>query len=160
MNIISRQATCALLDAIEAGMFDKDMLLQTILSNFMSESDVQELIELNDWIVPGYTEEDEEPAEDDAPWEEGPQEDIVFHVDRDNPKMEETFENLMRFIGCYGEFQGIVYEVVTPDGFLIYDNSINTIYQLDDDRFEKWSVQRTEKNFVLINIMETEFYQY
>lgn len=53
----SRKYTCAVLDAVEEGMFDKDALIQDLLG-WMSEEDVKEFVRRND-LMP-WLEDDSE----------------------------------------------------------------------------------------------------
>lgn len=55
----SREFTCAVLDAVEQGILDKDTLIADLLG-WMSESDVEEFVRRNDLLeVVGIVEEDE-----------------------------------------------------------------------------------------------------
>lgn len=58
----SRKYTCAVLDALDEGMFDKDALIQDLLG-WMSEDDVKEFVRRNDlmpWLEDDSEEEDAE----------------------------------------------------------------------------------------------------
>ena len=57
----SRKYTCAVLDAVEEGMFDKDALIQDLLG-WMSEEDVKEFVRRND-LMPWLEDDSEEDAE-------------------------------------------------------------------------------------------------
>ena len=55
----SRAVTCALLDAVDEGIIDRDTLIQDLLG-WMSEADVAEFARRNDYLVLDEEEEEEE----------------------------------------------------------------------------------------------------
>jgi hypothetical protein len=58
---MSREYTSRLLDLIEDGMLDRDTVIMACIK-YMSESDVQDMMEMNEFIV----EQDEDEDEDDG----------------------------------------------------------------------------------------------
>ena len=59
----SRAVTCALLDAVDEGIIDRDTLIQDLLG-WMSEADVAEFARRNDYLVLDEEEEEELPSYD------------------------------------------------------------------------------------------------
>lgn len=59
----SRAYTCAVLEAVEAGMLDKDTLIQDLLG-WMSEHDVEQFVRRNDLLEAVGMADDEEEDED------------------------------------------------------------------------------------------------
>ena len=57
----SRRYTCAVLDAVSEGMFDKDSLIQDLLG-YLSEAEVKDFVRQND-LMP-WLEDDEEDEPD------------------------------------------------------------------------------------------------
>jgi hypothetical protein len=58
MNKKSRKYTLALLDAIDNGFVEPDEALQACLK-FMSDADIGEMIEANDFLPEGYWDKEE-----------------------------------------------------------------------------------------------------
>lgn len=58
---VTRKYTCAVLDAVEEGMLDKDALIQDLLG-WMSEDDVKEFVRRND-LMPWLEDDSEEDEE-------------------------------------------------------------------------------------------------
>lgn len=56
---MTRQYTNKLLEMIEDGLLDKDQVIRAFCS-YMSESDVQDMMESNEMIEPDEEEEDED----------------------------------------------------------------------------------------------------
>ena len=54
---MAREYTSRLLELVEEGMFDKDLLIEA-LANWMSENDVRELVQAEGWV--GFFDEEEE----------------------------------------------------------------------------------------------------
>lgn len=57
----SRKYTCILLDAVEEGMYDKDLLIQDLLG-YLSEEEVKDFVRKND-LMPWLEQDDEEDEE-------------------------------------------------------------------------------------------------
>jgi len=55
----TRKYTCAVLDAVEEGMLDRDALIQDLLG-YLSEAEVQDFVRKNDLMPWLEDEEDEE----------------------------------------------------------------------------------------------------
>jgi hypothetical protein len=60
---MSREYTSKLLDLIEDGMLDRDTVIMACVK-YMSEDDVQDMMEMNEFIV--EQDEDDEPDVDEA----------------------------------------------------------------------------------------------
>ena len=60
---MSREYTSKLLDLIEDGMLDRDTVIMACVK-YMSEADVQDMMEMNEFIV--EQDEDDEPDVDEA----------------------------------------------------------------------------------------------
>ena len=60
---MSRDYTSKLLDLIEDGMLDRDTVIMACVK-YMSEADVQDMMEMNEFIV--EQDEDDEPDVDEA----------------------------------------------------------------------------------------------
>ena len=58
-----RQATCRILELIEDGILDRDMVINSCLK-YMSESDVRDMAHCNDFGL-----DDDEEDEEDEEWE-------------------------------------------------------------------------------------------
>ena len=54
---VTRKYTCAVLDAVSEGMFDKDQLINDLLG-YLSEAEVQDFVRKND-LMPWLEDEDE-----------------------------------------------------------------------------------------------------
>lgn len=62
----SRAYTCAVLEAVDEGILDKDTLIQDLLG-FLSEADVEQFVRANDLLEAVGIEEDEEDDYDGQP---------------------------------------------------------------------------------------------
>ena len=62
----TRQATCRILELIEDGILDRDMVINSCLK-YMSESDVQDMAHCNDFGLDD--DDDDEEDEEDEEWE-------------------------------------------------------------------------------------------
>ena len=60
----TRKYTCAVLDAVDEGMLDKDQLIQDLLG-YLSEDEVQDFVRKND-LMPWLEDEEEDEYEDDG----------------------------------------------------------------------------------------------
>ena len=58
---VSRKYTTALLDAVDEGMYDKDLLIQDLLG-YLSEAEVEDFVRKND-LMPWLETDEEEDAE-------------------------------------------------------------------------------------------------
>jgi hypothetical protein len=59
---MSREYTSKLLDMIEDGLLDRDTVIMACVK-YMSESDVQDMMEANEFIEEQYEDEDEDEEE-------------------------------------------------------------------------------------------------
>ncbi len=55
---MTRKYTCKLLEMIDEGMLNKDLVIEAFTS-YMSEADVKEMMRINDFLMPGEDDEDE-----------------------------------------------------------------------------------------------------
>ena len=63
MNYRSREATNKLLEMIEEGLLDKDMVIMACLK-FMSEDDVEDMCHANEFFLSEEDEEEDDPLDD------------------------------------------------------------------------------------------------
>ena len=66
---MSREYTGKLLELIEDGMLDRDTVIMACVK-YMSEADVQDMMEINEFIL----EEDEDEEDEDSEWDGQPDE--------------------------------------------------------------------------------------
>jgi hypothetical protein len=65
---MSRKYTNMLLEMIEAGVLDKDLVIMA-MAKYMSEDDVQDMMEANEFIEEQYEDEDDGQPDEAQEWE-------------------------------------------------------------------------------------------